>query len=493
MVLVITNTLAAQISINTNAQAQVMAEHIFGPGITVTNATLHSTMNSSGTFANGNTTNVGFNDGTVLTTGNAQNIPNSGSVFSTQCNSLPNGSDLVADNVTYQTTYDACYLEFDVVSICNTLSTTYVFGSEEYPEYQSYAVDGFGIFISGPNPSGGNYSNVNMAVIPTTNIPISTVTINSGINASYYIDNLLGTGIVYDGITVPMTATVQVVPCKKYHVVVAIADGRDCKYDSGVFLHYQNNNTCPPPQLTVSPDTILCPGDSVLLYATGGADHYAWLPLTGLDEITDSIVIVSPPKTTVYTVLAYMGCDTDHGLTETVTVTILPAPDVFITPVHPIVEMWDSITLTAYGAESYLWVHSGQTTQSIVVTPDETTFYTVIGTSGDSIWPCTAESIVMVEVISGIYVPNAFTPNGDGLNDVFIPESIINEGEIDQYELSIFNRFGERIFVTYGIDMGWNGRYQNRECEQGVYVWNLKVKLKGRYDKTLTGHVTLIR
>ena len=69
-------------------------------------------------------------------------------------------------------------------------SFNYVFASEEYLEYVGSINDAFGFFLSGPNPAGGNYVNVNLAIVPgTANTPVTIDNVNDATNSNYYIDN----------------------------------------------------------------------------------------------------------------------------------------------------------------------------------------------------------------------------------------------------------------------------------------------------------------
>lgn len=91
-----------------------------------------------------------------------------------------------------------------------------------------------------------------------------------------------------------------------------------------------------------------------------------------------------------------------------------------------------------------------------------------------------------------VYVPNAFTPNGDGINDVITP-NVFGLAQ-DGYHFMVFNRWGELLFETKTIDEGWNGKYKNQLCKDDVYVW----KLKGKVEKTgerleIYGHVSLLK
>ncbi|MFN2431148.1 MAG: PKD domain-containing protein, partial [Cryomorphaceae bacterium] len=99
-----------------------------------------------------------------------------------------------------------------------------------------------------------------------------------------------------------------------------------------------------------------------------------------------------------------------------------------------------------------------------------------------------------------IHVPNAFTPNEDGINDLFGP--VISGGDVMDFEMLIFNRWGELIFRTTDILKKWNGSHQDANSEtssqyyveNGVYIWKITVKENLSTEKReLNGSVTLIR
>lgn len=89
-------------------------------------------------------------------------------------------------------------------------------------------------------------------------------------------------------------------------------------------------------------------------------------------------------------------------------------------------------------------------------------------------------------------IPNAFTPNGDGRNDVI---RILYKGDIKLKEFSIYNRYGQQVFTTSNIDQGWDGRFLGREEELGVYYYYVKMICgnKGDLVRTFKGDITLIR
>jgi gliding motility-associated-like protein len=88
-------------------------------------------------------------------------------------------------------------------------------------------------------------------------------------------------------------------------------------------------------------------------------------------------------------------------------------------------------------------------------------------------------------------VPNVFTPNGDGFNDLFIPEA----QSISTFKMTIYNRWGEKIFTTEDYIHGWDGTISKNEAADGVYFWVIEYKERGNQSdsKVLYGSVTLIR
>lgn len=89
-----------------------------------------------------------------------------------------------------------------------------------------------------------------------------------------------------------------------------------------------------------------------------------------------------------------------------------------------------------------------------------------------------------------VYVPNAFTPNGDGVNDVFLP--VLNGFFGWEYRLTIFDRWGAVLHETRDPGRGWNGRSRGRDVQVGVYVWKLELESSGDI-RDFTGHVSLVR
>ncbi len=106
-------------------------------------------------------------------------------------------------------------------------------------------------------------------------------------------------------------------------------------------------------------------------------------------------------------------------------------------------------------------------------------------------WGC-ADTVVKPVIVgedNSFFVPNAFTPNGDGINDTFYPKG----HGILKYSMAIFDRWGEKLFTTSDFFQAWEGTYKGQECKDDVYVWKITVTLPNSKVKTYTGHVTLNR
>jgi gliding motility-associated-like protein len=88
-----------------------------------------------------------------------------------------------------------------------------------------------------------------------------------------------------------------------------------------------------------------------------------------------------------------------------------------------------------------------------------------------------------------LYVPDAFTPNADGINESFKP---VGRG-IAKYTMEVYNRWGERVFLSHSLNDGWDGYYQGNLCPSQSFVWKVIVTTTQGELKEFTGHVVLVR
>lgn len=268
-----------------------MIQQLFGAGIQISNVQIGcDTANLQAGWFTATGTNLGLGQGMLLTSGDILGAvgPNVQTGYTGAVTNGLGDADLTA--VAGIATFDACYIEFDIIPFCDTIGIQYVFASDEYVEFSQIGGtaginDAFAFLISGPNPAGGNYINTNIALVPTQVIPVTINNINCALNGQYYICNDVNsvggfgavicpaavcptnnatTTIEYDGFTTTLDAVAAVTPCQSYHVKIVIADGSDHILDSGVFLQ-AGGVSCignPPPSVNVG--NIYNPGLSVI-------------------------------------------------------------------------------------------------------------------------------------------------------------------------------------------------------------------------------------
>jgi gliding motility-associated-like protein len=144
----------------------------------------------------------------------------------------------------------------------------------------------------------------------------------------------------------------------------------------------------------------------------------------------------------------------------------------------------------------YVWsptdyLSAGRGTKT-TTTPDKTIVYKY--TISDA-YGCSGEDTILITVMDIIceepyvFVPNAFSPNGDRLNDMLYVRGKV----LERIEFSVYDRWGEKVFETKDKDMGWDGTFRGQPCEPGIYVYYLDAYCIGGEHYFLKGNVTLIR
>lgn len=218
---------------------QLIQDVFLGDCLSASNINFTGANSAIGTFSDGGP--IGIESGIILTSGLATIAlgPNDqgGAGFD---HGLP-GHPLLTDAAGMQT-YDAAVFQFDFEAQTDEVSFTYVFGSEEYPEFVCSSFnDVFGFFVSGP----GYALNTNIATVPGTAVPVAINTVHNQAGCpfafpQYYVDNTGGQVTQYDGYTTPLTVTINTVPCETYTIIIAIADAGDGILDSAVFLEAES-------------------------------------------------------------------------------------------------------------------------------------------------------------------------------------------------------------------------------------------------------------
>ncbi len=106
---------------------------------------------------------------------------------------------------------------------------------------------------------------------------------------------------------------------------------------------------------------------------------------------------------------------------------------------------------------------------------------------------CSTTDSIWVKRNCYLNIPNSFSPNGDGLNDYFIPRQLLSSG-LQEFSMKIFNRWGELVFQGTNIDgRGWDGNYGGKQQKNGVYIYMIEAQWMNGYRNSFNGNVTLIR
>ncbi len=236
-----------------------------------------------------------------------------------------------------------------------------------------------------------------------------------------------------------------------------------------------------------------------------GCDSLVYLNLEIVPHTAETITRCAPDTVLVFgepvteagmyceTFESSLGCDSIHCITITdFPVPDLPDPDTFY------IVQGGSVTLPGPdGYVSYLWTPADYLSctdcQSPVASPPDTMEYTLLLLTGDG---CTDTLIYRVVVFppcdpARIRVPNAFTPDGDGVNDVF--QAVPIEGSEVISRLTIYNRWGQKVYETTGPNASWDGTTFGEPAPSDVYVWLLEVLCDGEDKKFRKGDVTVMR
>jgi gliding motility-associated-like protein len=248
----------------------------------------------------------------------------------------------------------------------------------------------------------------------------------------------------------------------------------------------------PDPVIAASDDTAICKGDSMRLSATG-AIKYSWWPDVALNNVNIQQPIATPSVSTTYIVTG-----TDQYLCtgiDSVEITVLPSLDLAIIPGGSNIDCkHNSMQLFATGAKEYIWKPkeycNDPTSSQPIVSPPVTTNFVVQGKDENG---CYGYDSIMVknENQPVVFMPDAFSPNGDGLNDVIYP--IVYCGLIFEH-FTVYNRWGQQVFSTSIYGQGWNGKYKNVLQEIGSYYYYVTGNAEATGKKMIyKGDFTLVK
>jgi len=248
----------------------------------------------------------------------------------------------------------------------------------------------------------------------------------------------------------------------------------------------------PPLVLQMNGPFEICPGDSVdlLVTATGGYGtyYYNWSTTATTPGIT-----VTPQVSTSYFVQVSDECQTFSTTAVAVVQVVKPMANFYIATQNPMQGLPVQLTNASFNAWSYTWSF-GDGNGSFLVNPThvytqpDAYEITLIATDQKG---CVDSISKWIEIAPEryIYLPNSFTPDGDGLNEYFYGRFI----GLLSARFYIFNRWGEEIFFSDQLNFVWNGEYEDVPVQDGTYSWYLIYEIEKGIYEDLSGHVNVIR
>ncbi|MGB3948810.1 MAG: PKD-like domain-containing protein [Bacteroidia bacterium] len=256
-----------------------------------------------------------------------------------------------------------------------------------------------------------------------------------------------------------------------------------------------------PAPVSITTDTSVCLGNSIQLLATGGF-AYSWSPANTLSDSSIANPVATPIDTTTYTVMVSTVDNFGDSCSQTVSTTVYAIdPGLYTidaTVDHDTIVAGESTTLHAITDSSLVVIWnpasevSNQNDFNPSVSPDGTTTFVV--SILDSVG-CPKIDSITVYVLSNkceeesVFVPNTFTPNGDGKNDILY----VRGNTLKKIYFAVYNRRGELIFETNDLSIGWDGTYGGRIADPDVFAWYLRATCFSNAELTSKGNVTLIR
>lgn len=249
----------------------------------------------------------------------------------------------------------------------------------------------------------------------------------------------------------------------------------------------------PGTTVNVQPGYPICEGQSEQLSATtSDVVGFVWTPNTGLSSNIIGNPLATPKDSVIYKVVA----TNQYGCQDSAYVQI----DVYRKPVanagpDQSILVGDTTTLNgsfAGTATNFYWTPSSLISNTGIVDPKvyppQTTTYTM---HVESTLGCgNATDDVVVKVFNDFFIPNAFTPNNDGINDKF---RIALLGNYKLLSFQVYNRWGQNIFKAKSMTDGWNGKYKGLDQPAGVYVYHIEIQLPDGRNIVRKGTVALVR
>ncbi len=271
----------------------------------------------------------------------------------------------------------------------------------------------------------------------------------------------------FSSVASPFIAAVALADGGKYYVDVTTRGG--CiQRDSTIVI------VSSLPVADAGQDASICEGNNTTLKGSGSL-HYSWTPVTGLSDPNIANPVASPLTTTVYTLTVsnLFNC----AAKDSTRITVLIKPTANAGPDKKITEGESTSLQGVSGGDvsAFFWTPAQFINNSNILTPVVSPLsditYTLHVASGNGCGIATDD--VFIRVFKKIVIPNAFSPNGDGINDTWRVEGLDSYPES---ETNVFNRFGQLVFHSAGYSKAWDGRWNGKSLPSGTYYYTIDRK-----------------
>ena len=345
-----------------------------------------------------------------------------------------------------------------------SITSTYLWSTgATNPSINVSSADTYWVVVSNQGCSNSDTINVSTDSIPAFSLPPDTsICSGTSLTLSSPIQNaqlLWSTGATSNTINISQADT------------YSLTATNSC----GTFSDSIDVGVNQSPEVNLGSDTSICEGETLILSTNVPNASTSWQ-----DGSTSNTFSVSEPG--VYYVEVIENNCPDY---DTINIQVSPLPSVQLGKDTSIC-LGDYFAISAEGiGDSYLW-NNGSSSQSILVSKPGKYSVTVnneCGIASDEI------EISVNNCFCEIYIPNAFTPDDNNFNETF---KLILDCPIDDFELLIFNRWGEVIFESNSIEDDWDSFYKGKKVKTGTYIYQVRYKVTGQERKVVVGHVTVL-
>ena len=320
---------------------------------------------------------------------------------------------------------------------------------------------------NGPNLQSWNITNISIgsSLVPnSSNVNVGTTISNQYVAGDIYVNNsILDIDVIYSLIPNAINACIG----NPFTIIITVF---------------------PLPVFNVF-DAVVCADHYVTLTGNPSSYSYNW------DHGVSNNVPFIPPYTDTYNVVA---TNTITGCIQYSSALVTVHPN----PIADFIQSWDELmaifTNTSSGAVNYYW-NMGD--GGIIITSKNVSYaYQIIDSVSYIVTLIAETEFGCLDTISRVittplvfYVPNSFTPDGNENNNEFTPV-FSSKRKVENYSLSIYDRWGEIVFETKDIDFGWDGTYKKKAAQTGTYTWQLQfTNLFNSKKELINGHVNLLR